>query len=195
MTCDSHRRRQTSGLKPNGDCSFGSLAAADDCLWAKIHEFCQVSHKFLVRFSPLIFVSISFAMFPHVFMLFLPHLCLLFRCHLLFMILELILCIVFFHDFCNVLQLIWRCDCWDLYLRSFPSSRKALEVSTVTLAVGSEVWRGTWHDLLVANGSHMTYVHAKILQKFCYRCSFIFWIMKVLPRDWHIVAMSTAFSV
>ena len=102
MTCDSHRRRQTSGRKPNGDCSFGSLAAADDFLWANIHEFCQVSHKFLVRFSPLIFVSISFAMFPHVFMLFLPHLFLLFRCHLLFMILELILCIVFFHDFRNV---------------------------------------------------------------------------------------------
>lgn len=43
---DSHRRRQTSGPKPSGDCSLGSLA---DDFGGQIHwrilEFCQVFSK------------------------------------------------------------------------------------------------------------------------------------------------------
>ena len=122
----------------------------------------------------------------------LPHLCLPMPAFLMTCSFHdsLILCIIFFHDFCNW----WLCDCWDLYLRNFPSSRTALEVSMVTLTVGSEVWRGTWCDLWIAHGSHMTHLHVQILQTLCCRC-FIFWVMTVLPGDWLIVAMSRAFCV
>lgn len=140
----------------------------------------------------------SFVMFPHVF-----HVCFAspLPAYACFFVLtcsfhdSLLLCIIFCHDFCNQCFCNWwLCDCWDLYLRNFPSSRKALEVSMVTLIVGSEVWRGTWCDLWIAHGSHMMHLHAQILQALCCRC-FIFWVMTVLPGDWHIVAMSGAFCV
>ena len=135
------RRRQTFGPKPSGDCSFGSLAA-------EIYLGGQLKSR-------------SFGMFPHVLSCLPCLFCLTFAC--LCLLFDDMLFSWFFNSLYNflpwLLQL-WLCDCWDLYLRNFPAAAP-LEVSMVTLTVGSEVWRGTWCDLWIAHGSHMTHLHVQ----------------------------------